>query len=261
MNGVGAKYRRHQRRRIEQDRIKAKPSRGLSTLIADQSIDWFFWEIIHQEVDFWWFPIEDTEWVLDDLLDGVDGFFSAEEMEGFYEIAEDFWAPVRGKRHSERFAPESILRAIDVCRMLAAEISSSAKFKHIRSEYGREIADRIFHDRQISYCISDYLSRGAYRLRRAKGGTRKAVPTSIKNAVFARDRGKCASCQTNITLELLATAHIDHIVPLARGGSNDLLNLQLLCSDCNLRKSTNSATISSSVPRYHQPRPMRKKRS
>ena len=29
---------------------------------------------------------------------------------------------------------------------------------------------------------------------------------------------------------------IDHVVPLARGGSNRLENLQLLCQDCNRRK-------------------------
>ena len=30
--------------------------------------------------------------------------------------------------------------------------------------------------------------------------------------------------------------HIDHVVPLSRGGKNDLPNLQLLCPPCNLRK-------------------------
>lgn len=31
--------------------------------------------------------------------------------------------------------------------------------------------------------------------------------------------------------------HVDHIMPLARGGTNDRKNLQLLCQPCNLRKS------------------------
>jgi 5-methylcytosine-specific restriction endonuclease McrA len=31
--------------------------------------------------------------------------------------------------------------------------------------------------------------------------------------------------------------HIDHVFPASRGGSSRFENLQLLCADCNLRKS------------------------
>jgi len=45
-------------------------------------------------------------------------------------------------------------------------------------------------------------------------------------------RNKCAVC--NILLE--KGYHIDHIVSLANGGSNDKYNLQILCAPCNLSK-------------------------
>jgi 5-methylcytosine-specific restriction endonuclease McrA len=44
---------------------------------------------------------------------------------------------------------------------------------------------------------------------------------------------KCAICKTSIRDRY----HIDHITPLARGGSNVRANLQLLCPPCNHRKS------------------------
>lgn len=46
-------------------------------------------------------------------------------------------------------------------------------------------------------------------------------------------RQKCAVCHCDIS----ANYHIDHIKPLARGGSNYKSNLQLLCPPCNQVKS------------------------
>jgi 5-methylcytosine-specific restriction endonuclease McrA len=34
-----------------------------------------------------------------------------------------------------------------------------------------------------------------------------------------------------------AKVHVDHITPLARGGSGDRRNIQLLCAACNLAKA------------------------
>lgn len=46
---------------------------------------------------------------------------------------------------------------------------------------------------------------------------------------------RCADCgATNQETRL----HIDHIIPISRGGSNKKENLQVLCRDCNLAKHT-----------------------
>jgi hypothetical protein len=44
---------------------------------------------------------------------------------------------------------------------------------------------------------------------------------------------KCAQCGSREE-----PLHIDHIIPLARGGTNDALNLEVLCKTCNLRKGS-----------------------
>lgn len=45
---------------------------------------------------------------------------------------------------------------------------------------------------------------------------------------------KCAACRCDD----LGALEIDHILPRARGGTNALANLQLLCSACNRAKGS-----------------------
>jgi 5-methylcytosine-specific restriction endonuclease McrA len=59
------------------------------------------------------------------------------------------------------------------------------------------------------------------------------IPPEVRKYVFQRDRHQCQSCgQTGTETQLT----IDHIIPLALGGTNDISNLQTLCSPCNSQK-------------------------
>lgn len=53
-------------------------------------------------------------------------------------------------------------------------------------------------------------------------------------ALYELQKGKCINCQVSFKH---SGYHIDHIMPLAKGGSNWPSNLQLLCPSCNSRKS------------------------
>ncbi|EKD05931.1 HNH endonuclease [Arthrospira platensis C1] len=58
-------------------------------------------------------------------------------------------------------------------------------------------------------------------------------PPAVRKYVYERDNFTCQSCgKTNKEARLT----IDHIIALARGGSNDLSNLQTLCWECNRKK-------------------------
>jgi 5-methylcytosine-specific restriction enzyme A len=60
------------------------------------------------------------------------------------------------------------------------------------------------------------------------------IPNEVRQYVFQRDRNQCQSCGKVATETQLS---IDHITPLASGGSNDISNLHTLCLTCNQRKS------------------------
>ncbi len=50
--------------------------------------------------------------------------------------------------------------------------------------------------------------------------------------MYDDQQGLCAYCET----VLFGTYHVDHVVPLCRGGSNDWGNLAVTCPTCNLSK-------------------------
>ena len=58
------------------------------------------------------------------------------------------------------------------------------------------------------------------------------IPKSVREYVMKRDRHQCKTCGTTKDLA------IDHIIPLNKGGSNDISNFQVLCRRCNSRKGT-----------------------
>ena len=60
---------------------------------------------------------------------------------------------------------------------------------------------------------------------------REQLPEDVRMFVWRRDNGKCVTCGSNRNLEF------DHIIPVSEGGSNTERNIQLLCADCNKKKS------------------------
>jgi len=59
------------------------------------------------------------------------------------------------------------------------------------------------------------------------GGRRIPVPQDVRWTVFMRDGYRCVACGSPLDLT------IDHIHPVAWGGTNDPSNLRTLCRSCN----------------------------
>lgn len=63
---------------------------------------------------------------------------------------------------------------------------------------------------------------------------RDPLSKRLRFEIFKRDSFKCVYCGAPPTGGVL---HVDHIKPVAEGGTNDAENLVTACPDCNLGKS------------------------
>jgi 5-methylcytosine-specific restriction endonuclease McrA len=100
--------------------------------------------------------------------------------------------------------------------------------------YRVESADRL-RDQRIDYYSrnrSAVLARHRNTYARRKGAG-QFVSDSDWTALKAVYGNRCVSCHK---AESEVTLSADHIVPLSRGGTNHLDNLQPLCQRCNNRK-------------------------
>lgn len=59
---------------------------------------------------------------------------------------------------------------------------------------------------------------------------RRCFSQNERTAVYNKSEGRCAICGKFVPFESFT---VDHIIPLAKGGSNDMSNLQCACKTCN----------------------------
>ena len=73
---------------------------------------------------------------------------------------------------------------------------------------------------------------------------RKNLSKSVRFEVFKRDSFKCQYCGKSAPDVVL---EVDHIIPVSKGGDNDISNLITACFDCNRGKRDKKLTDKQSV--------------
>jgi diadenosine tetraphosphate (Ap4A) HIT family hydrolase len=81
--------------------------------------------------------------------------------------------------------------------------------------------------------VADYVARRQDAIWRHRAQNFDPIAGTLRYEVLKRARGRCEAC--GISNEERAL-QVDHIIPRTKGGSNDLSNLQALCSACNAQK-------------------------
>jgi hypothetical protein len=73
--------------------------------------------------------------------------------------------------------------------------------------------------------------------------TRKQLGWLMRGMIWERSRGMCWYCgsDTVSSPEAMSQASIDHQIPVALGGTDDLENLVLACRECNSEKGAKTA--------------------
>ena len=79
--------------------------------------------------------------------------------------------------------------------------------------------------------------------------SRRHIPAAVRRAVWRRDGGACCYRDplTGVTCGSTHLVQIDHIVPVAQGGSDDIANLRLRCAVHNRRRDPRCASYRSAA--------------
>lgn len=129
----------------------------------------------------------------------------------------------------------------------ARENHPDTRKKNRAKHYEKELAaNRLYKERKKADLVESnrrYRLANAEKLKAAKSVWKHLRRAAVQRAggrftaadvatLFHRQNGKCPVCR----VDLGSSYHVDHVQPIAAGGSNDKLNLQLLCPPCNLSK-------------------------
>lgn len=83
------------------------------------------------------------------------------------------------------------------------------------------------------YYLQDTETNAKYRYRRCR--RRIVFPKEVRELIYTNAQGKCVLCGRKITYKQMT---LDHIVPLAMNGKDDVINLQCTCDTCNKIKGS-----------------------
>lgn len=138
------------------------------------------------------------------------------------------WASDHPDRMAELAPARRMKAALDYARdpQKYADRTRRSRSKNLEAYRERERRYRLEHS-------DEHRSRVRNRRARIKGNTGTHNASDVE-VILVRQKFKCAECGKSVRMK--TDRHVDHIMPIALGGSNWPSNLQILCPFCNQSK-------------------------
>jgi len=84
---------------------------------------------------------------------------------------------------------------------------------------------------RLNFPETGFISRANRRARKSSSPER--LKAGIRERLMIEQKGLCPYCKADLNS---GVKHLDHLIPLAKGGRHCNANMQLTCKPCNLRK-------------------------
>ncbi len=145
-----------------------------------------------------------------------------------------------GKIHSARAYEKRIIKNCKVCKK---EVRIKPSHVDIEGTYCSKICMRCDYKTRLLGDTNPNFRHGKAHLSGFYQETRKNADgfydKDYPKKLYILQKKKCANCKKS----LKGKWHLDHITPIARGGTNWTWNLQILCPHCNCSKNAKDPFI------------------
>lgn len=136
-------------------------------------------------------------------------------------------------------AKDAAYRASNPVGCRRATMTYRERHKEKRTKWKRENQEKLwkYHREKSKQWYKDNPEKATITAHKSRAKRQSLLVGEITkdqlNKLFASQKFRCAICRQ----KLINKKHLDHIMPLSKGGLHEIKNLQYLCPTCNLRKS------------------------